>query len=325
MKQRLLAGVGVAVAALGFALPTSAAVPDSRLLATYEPLVQFDPAESFFPSHVQAFIADSTLERFNGTSWDVVDADPGPGNLPAGGPAWRLNQQPCSPAAALGGLTCYAAAANEDGGGPVVYGRVATAGDETVLQYWYFYYSDVYSYPFAPAGLLWQAHEGDWEVVNVVLSSDGEPLYTGYSQHCLGQRRDWSSVERVDGTHPVVHVALGSHANYYSTGLHPFNLACVPPPAIALLQRLGLPMPADVVGAGSTLGPPSSDGRALPVHNLANGDAAWLDFGGQWGELQYFHAPAPVGTVALGTAPVGPAYHEVWSDPLGTLASWPMG
>ena len=51
--------------------------------------------------------------------------------------------------------------------------------------------------------------------------------------------------------------------------------------------------------------------------------APWLAFAGFWGELQYFHAPAPIGTLRFGTSPVGPAYHDVWQAPLATLATWP--
>jgi hypothetical protein len=49
----------------------------------------------------------------------------------------------------------------------------------------------------------------------------------------------------------------------------------------------------------------------------------WIRFPGLWGELQFFHAPQ-VGTVALGTSPVGPAFKEAWRRPLATLASWPV-
>jgi hypothetical protein len=31
-------------------------------------------------------------------------------------------------------------------------------------------------------------------------------------------------------------------------------------------------------------------------------DPAWVEFPGSWGELQYFHAPAPIGTVASGSS-----------------------
>jgi hypothetical protein len=323
---RLAAALGATCVAFFVALPAHAGLSDARLLATYQPVTQFDPYEPLLPTSVQSFIADAQLEQLTSGTWTIADADPDPGDLPgAGSGTWRLNQGSCSPAAPLGGLSCYAAAWDDGSGGPLVYGHVAHAGEQTVLQYWYFYYDDVYSYPFVPSGLLWQAHEGDWEVVNVVLSADDEPQFVGYSQHCLGQRRDWSATPRLDGTHPIVHVALGSHANYFSTGLHPFNLACVPSQVQAILSQLGLPMPADVVGAGATLGPPAVDGRAMPIHQLRDDLPAWVSFPGFWGELQYFHGPGAIGTVPFGTSPVGPAYHAVWSDPLATLASWPAG
>src|SRR5262245_41301269 len=206
----------LALAALAFAAWAGAggATPTPRLLAEYEPITHLHPAESFLPTKVQSFITESDLEQLVGGSWVVAEPQPGPGGLPdSGGTTWRLNQSSCSPAGVLGGLACYAAAAAQGSGGPAVYGRVMRDGDRIVLQYWYFYYDDVYSYPFAPPGTLWQAHEGDWEVVNVVLSDDEQPLSVAYSQHCLGQQRQWASAPLFADTHPIVYVGLGSHAN----------------------------------------------------------------------------------------------------------------
>jgi hypothetical protein len=310
-----------ACAAFGVAAGSAAATPDSRLLATYQPATQLDPLESFRPSSVQSFIADASLEQpVTSSTWSVVDPDPEPGDLPGAG-VFRLNQESCSPAAPLGGLACYAAAANEGSGGPVVYGRVAHEDDRIVLQYWYFYYDDVYSYLYPPRDFIWQAHEGDWEVVNVVLSGEEEPLFTGYSQHCTGERRSWANTPRLDGTHPLVHVAIGSHANYFTAGVHPIDTACIPPPALDFFRRARLPLPVDYAFEGELSGPPGIDGPATPIHKIGDGGAPWVDFAGFWGELQYFHA-APIGTFALGTSPVGPAFHSVWGDPLGTLATW---
>ena len=82
MKQRLLVLAAACGTALTCALPVQAAMPDSHLLATY---VQFDPNESLFPTGVESFITDATLERANGTAWEVADPDPGPGGLPSMG------------------------------------------------------------------------------------------------------------------------------------------------------------------------------------------------------------------------------------------------
>jgi hypothetical protein len=324
MKRLFRQAVAFAVAAIAFAAATgssNAATPESRLLATYYPVIHFDPLEQFRPTSVQSFIADSDLERLTApNTWTVVDPSPEPGDLPAPGTGiWRLNQDSCTPSSVLGGVDCYAAAWNEGSGGPVVYGHVAHDGDHTV--HWLFYYDDLYSYAYPPSNFIWQAHEGDWEVVNVVLDEDEQPVSAAYSQHCLGDTRTWANMTRVGGTHPVVYVALGSHANYFEAGTHPINLDCVPLPALAILSQLRLPPPDDHMVDGPVIGPASVEGPATPIHAIGD-DTPWVDFDGLWGELQWFHAPAPIGTVPFGTSPVGPAQHQVWSHPLATIATW---
>lgn len=319
--RKLVASLAL-FAGLVAAGPAAAGTPDAQLLRAYQPITIFDPAERLRPTKVQSFIADSRLEQLVAGSWMLADADPGPGSLPGPGTGvWRLNQAGCTPAAFLGGLDCYVAAWSGGSGGDAVYGRVVRAGGATVLQYWYFYYDNTYSYAYPPSDFIWQAHEGDWELVNVVLGAEGTPLFAGYSQHCLGQRRAWAGVTR-RGTHPVVYVAAGSHANYFAAGVHPFNPQCVPPPAQALLGQLGLPLPADRTGEGDVAGPPHAGGGVTPIHGF--GGEGWVAFPGFWGELEYLHAPV-VGTAPFGTAPLGPAFKPVWHDPLGTMALWPEG
>jgi hypothetical protein len=330
--RRRLPWMAAAAACLLGAGAADAATSHAKLLKTYQPVTHFDPAETFLPTSVQSFIADAGLERLVAApnTWAVVDPDPEPGDLPGPGTGiWRLNQEACSPATTLGGLACYGASWQEGHGAPVVYGHVAEQGDNIVLQYWYFYYDNTYSYAYPPSDFLWQAHEGDWEVVNVVLSSNEGPLYVGYSQHCLGQRRAWDTTPRFDETHPIVHVAVGSHSNYLSAGAHEFDVRCIPDPVLRLLQQLVLPLPRDVsLPGGAVAGPPQSGGIVSPIHEIDDGGPNWVDFPGFWGELQYFHVgpPAPVTiTAALGTSPVGPAYHAVWNDPIGTIATWSVG
>jgi hypothetical protein len=55
---------------------------------------------------------------------------------------------------------------------------------------------------------------------------------------------------------------------------------------------------------------------------VSNGAPAWIRFPGFWGELEWFNAPAPIGTVQFGTSPVGPAFHAVWREPVATLDTW---
>jgi hypothetical protein len=92
------------------------------------------------------------------------------------------------------------------------------AGLNTLIQYWYFYYYDEWVAP-AFAGDLIQRHESDWEAVTVGLAGT-RPLFVGYSEHCAGSWVRWPEAEVSNdptmpgGTHPLVAVARGSHANY---------------------------------------------------------------------------------------------------------------
>lgn len=93
--------------------------------------------------------------------------------------------------------------------------------NRVVLQYWFYYvYND------------WvNKHEGDWEHVDVVLERNGDdlvPVTCACSAHRGGFQLPWAQTPRsaddrslpVDGsgTHPIVHVAIGSHANYFEGG-----------------------------------------------------------------------------------------------------------
>ena len=330
--RRILGTIGaigsVFLAALAGATPVTAAAPASVLLAKYEPVTRFDPQESFRPTTVDSFIAGSNLEQLGTTgSWTVTGPSPTPEDLPTtGAGSVRLNQRTCSPSMSLGGLSCYAPAWKEAGAPPAVYGRVARERNRIVLQYWYFYYDDVYSYTYPPLDFIWQAHEGDWEVVNVVLSSSGQPLQSAYSEHCLGTRRSWTATPRLAGTHPIVHVAIGSHANYYSSGIHQINAKCIPAAAVAILKKYALPLPFDFSFNGGAVGGPAvARGLVIPVVQVTAQSPSWIQFPGYWGESQYFHAPPPIGSVPFGNSPVGPAFQSTWKDPLRAIASWPSG
>ena len=103
---------------------------------------------------------------------------------------------------------------------PVYYGRVTRWEDVEgnhwhSLQYHFFYaFND---WRLAANGI--NHHEGDWEMVAVYLKND-QPYSLLLSQHGTGAMELWQEVRCVkdkDGretTHPLIYVALGSHANY---------------------------------------------------------------------------------------------------------------
>jgi hypothetical protein len=316
MKRRPISLVlAAALAALALAAPVQAAGSQAGMLDRFLPVLVFHPGEEFRPGTVQAFIEDANLEAVTSpTTWTVVDPSPSANGLPTSSPpVWRLNERECFAGAPLGDLACYVAAGGSRGGA-TIYGRIVRDDKRMVLQYWLFYYDNLYRYPFLPLGAIWQSHEGDWEVVNVVLSQRKEPLAAGYSQHCSGETRDWADTPRV-GTRPKVYVALGSHANYFEAGQHEFERACLPAEVIGFFLQAGLPLPADVAADGPTA-------TSTSVLRVTDKRPGWIRFPGFWGELEYFSAPAPIGTVQFGTSPVGPAFHDVWHDPLQTIEGW---
>jgi hypothetical protein len=331
MGARIRAVVALAMTAgcLAALSGPAEAATSSKLLARYQPVTMLDPLEQFAPTTVDSFVADSTLQVQTAPGvWSLVNANPSLADLPVGGTAgYRLDQSACSPAGGLDAVACYQAAWAAHAAPSVVYGRAAYTRRHVVLQYWYFYYDDLYSYDYPPDPLFWQAHEGDWEVVTVVLSRYGhQPQYVAYSQHCTGERRAWSNLDRV-GTHPIDHVAIGSHANLLDGGSHAVAPQCIPAAALAILQANGLPAPVDrSFSGGQTLGPAAIDGLTPTSVRLVNSsNAPWVGFTGTWGEDQVFHAPPPIGTVTFGTSPASPANTALWNTPLAVIGSWPVG
>jgi hypothetical protein len=309
------------VAALGSALAGSLATsaradelsPD-ELLARHQPVLVLDAFERFAPTTVDEFIdASDLLERGDDGLFHLVDA--GPAGLPVRGEGLRLDVRGCSPLAGLAALPCYDAL---DTGPGTLYGRHEVRAGTIVLQYWLFYASNFWSLQYPPTNLVWQAHEGDWEVVTVVLDDEGRPVEAAYSQHCTGQRKPWAAVQKA-GDHPIVYVANGSHANLFAPGARPIARQCIPPQALALLDAQHV-VAADVDVPGRTVGP---GGAAIErIHDNA---PRWLRFPGTFGETQWIHAPAPLGDLPAGAGPESPQQHDVWIDPLGTIAGYPTG
>jgi hypothetical protein len=167
-----------------------------------------------------------------------------------------------------------------------VYYRQISEGANTIIQYWFFYaYND---------GDI-NVHEGDWEMIQVVLESN-TPIVVMYSQHHSGQKLNWKDADKT-GTHPHVYVARGSHANY----LRSYS------------GKLGI--------ASDTVG---KNGKILTSndYNLVElSDQDWLSFGGRWGEVE------SVDNTFLGfSGPFGPRFREnghMWNNPLEWGASIP--
>ena len=183
---------------------------------------------------------------------------------------------------------------------PTVYAHVATDPaypGELALQYWFFY-------PFNDFN---NTHEGDWEMTQLVFDAADasealtkEPSKVGYSSHEGAEGAAWGDekLEIVDGTHPVVYPAAGSHANKFTAALY-----------------LGSSADAGV-GCDNTVGPHR---ELIPVVRTIPSDPAaaaaafpWITFEGRWGELQ----------AAFFNGPTGPNMKDQWLHPIEWSQDW---
>jgi hypothetical protein len=168
---------------------------------------------------------------------------------------------------------------------------------ELALQYWLFYVFNDWN----------NLHEGDWEMIQLVFDAptaaaalQTSPVEVGYSQHEGAERAAWDDpkLERVDATHPVVHPAEGSHANFYGEALYLGSSA------------------QEGVGCDDTRGP-TVDVRPTVVTIPSDEAAArtsypWIGFEGRWGELR----------PAFFNGPEGPNLKEQWTHPITWAANW---
>ena len=294
-------------AALAGAAPAAADLQDEIALAErYAPVVRLveqleecGPGEPYEPLNVDLLFDEPTVAlRGPWGGGDLVEIGPTADDLADGLYEYHLD----FPGNALDPGCTYELWARHlsEGEAPAVYAHVV--GDpghpgELALQYWLFYaYND------------WNnLHEGDWEMIQLLFEADDaaealevEPTRVGYSQHEGGEQADWGEdkLELVDGTHPVVHPAAGSHANFFEEGLFLGSSA------------------EQGVGCDDTSGP-TVDLRPAVITIPSDPDDAvgtypWIDYQGRWGELQ----------PAFFNGPTGPNLKTQWTEPVTWSEGW---
>jgi hypothetical protein len=326
------------VAALAVASVGRAVTPPSGLLLSrFQPVTVLHPDELFAPVAVDSFLGTAQLEqRLGDGTWSAA-IDQQPGILPtadppgcsstAGSACWRLNLSGCTPATGVEALACYRDLERVRPESSAVYGAVMRRGGGIILEYWYWYWYDLWSGTFPPTDYVWQAHEGDWEVVTVSLTAAGRPVSVGYSQHSCGKVRPWKKVPRWHRTnHSIVFVALGTHANYFAPRAVQIDLRpqCYSAVGAAILRHY-LSHVLEYTGRGRAFGPALRGITRSRIVQVTPHSPQWMTFPGYWGEVNLFHAPDPIGTRIAGPAPRTPTFHDIWTDPLGTLRQWPNG
>ena len=306
IAPRALLGIVALVAALGGPPIASADLEDETALAErFAPVVRLvqqseecGPGEPFMPTDIDDLLGDDTVAlRGPWNPTDLIEVGPTADDL-VGKFEYHLDF-PGDPLDAGCDYQRWAHRLTE-GSEPVVYAHVASEPaypDKLALQYWFFY-------PFNDFN---NKHEGDWEMIQLVFDTgdaaealDREPVDVGYSAHEGAERSDWDDerLEVVDGTHPVVYPASGSHANKYGAALW-----------------LGSSAEAGV-GCDDTTGPHvelTPRVATIPSDPAAAEEAfPWIAFEGRWGELQK----------AFFNGPTGPNLKQQWTEPITWSEGW---
>jgi hypothetical protein len=279
---------------------------EEELAERYAPVVRLveqgeecGPGEPYEPIDIDAILDEDTVSlRGPWRSNDLVTIAPSADDL--GRRLYEYNLD--FPGDALNPGCDYERWARRvtDGTEPTVYAHVAQEAahpDRLALQYWLYY-------PFNDWNNL---HEGDWEMIQLVFPAgsaeealETEPLEVGYSQHEGAERAEWGEekLEVVDGTHPVVYPAAGSHANFFTEGLHLGRSA---------EQGVGCD---DTTGPHEDLRPAA---LTIPSDAAAAGEAfPWIAFEGRWGERQQ----------AFYNGPTGPNLKTQWTEPVTWAEDW---
>jgi hypothetical protein len=248
-----------------------------QLAEQYAPVLQYVKGETCYPVDVDYYLQSCSLFRVVDDSAVLITETPTiPELAQLRTDDYFLNNR-------LGGVDddniVQAYQQNLSQLGYTVYYHIESDGQMTYVQYWMFYV-------FNPGSL--NRHQGDWEMVQVVLDGDLEPVAATYSQHHSAVQAGWSDVIVQDGVHATVYVALGSHANYYR-------------------YYQGKLQGMDQCGDdGLALQP--SEYELIEIRQEIPGgqpDTSWVWYGGKWGTIPDLLAEA------RGEAgPQGPMYRE---------------
>lgn len=254
---------------------------DAALARTYAPVLYFHPVEVFRPQPVEVLVNSARLRQARRNWFSQINvlssisvADMlGYEDATYALDAWYGDEGTSDYRNYTAHRAYYQARLSPEAAGPPIVAYAHVVRDEdaghVTIQYWLFYYYNDW----------FNKHEGDWELVQVVLTAAGEPEWVVLSQHHGGTRRAWDTAQVEEGTHPVAYVALGSHANYFwGDEIYP-NGVTIGNARLEIMDRTG------------TAGRVIPDVILIPDREQAAADPArwrgleWISFGGRWGEI----------------------------------------
>ncbi|KAG8532474.1 uncharacterized protein KY384_002351 [Bacidia gigantensis] len=151
-------------------------------------------------------------------------------------------------------------------------------GNNTLDAFWFFFYS--FNRGNSVFNIRFGNHVGDWEHT-LIRFQHGRPAAVFFSEHNFGSAYSYHAVEKI-GKRPVLYSAVGTHAMYATSGLHPYILP------LGLLH--------DETDRGPLWDPALNtksytfDHVACTVRpSMRNPDAetGWFYYNGHWGDKHY--------------------------------------
>jgi hypothetical protein len=189
---------------------------------------------------------------------------------------------------------------------PTVYYNMFKYFGKPVIQYWFFY----------PFNLWANDHEGDWEHINVRVSTPDptraylEEVIFYFHEHRKSLPHDAPQLHIENDTHPVVYV--GGHAIAYfhadNSGGSYWQAGVFPDVGINLIDE------SITVNQYSAVVRWEDFDRIWAGNAKLNENAWWLEFPGFWGRRNYHLTGIQSPPHWLNNAPNGPWRHECWEQ-----------
>ena len=242
-------------------LPSAATLALAR---TYAPVLRTSAGEPYHPLRLEDYLSVTTLHSGAPPHGPLLQARPTLFSLPTVSGRSYLDVTGAAPYSHASRYRRIEQQLRASRPRATVYFHIVRqpASGRTAIEYWFSYlYNDFYD-----------KHEADWEGVTVFLHGT-TPLGVSYSAHQGRRFSRWSSQMTQNGTHPIVYVAYGSHANYRRPGRYKIRVCWT-----AHGQHCAVTPKADVAsGTGDRLAPSGYDLQQF------GGKA----YGGDWGSGNY--------------------------------------
>jgi hypothetical protein len=245
-----------------------------NLIEKYSPVLFFYPQEKYYPMNISSLMDFSDLKSVEDSSFldpkptyvsELVDNNM---KLFMDNPDVDVTKSYSFPDPSDFNIYPY-----------TVYARkVTNQNNYTALQYYFFY----------PHNFWNNNHEGDWEMIQVILDENNEFESASHNFHFLTGDVDYKEqMEWYDNTHPVVMIGQGSHASYFNWT--PYGEATF---IVRLLNNLleieSLSKDGKILHHGSiNFNSPEACNYNI---ELIDDSLTWINFPGHWGEIpQTFH------------------------------------